>query len=175
MSNSSDSSSSTNSPTNSSSNSSSYSCFLTYTCARDLKLGTHLEESIQAFVKTKVWFDLNLYLYLMVWLDIGCFAHTYARDLKFGTHLGRVNWYIFLTWTWTLNLNFNSNISALGLVLLKNMMRMLMKHKYAHKQIFNIKWGCKFLFYNNFNEWLLFMSSLIQKVPYLLYWLPSVL
>ena len=47
------------------------------------------------FAKRIFWFDLNFYLYLMVWLEIGRLAYTCARDLKLGTHFGRVNWNIF--------------------------------------------------------------------------------
>ena len=92
-----------------------------------------LMESIQTFLRKKnCWFDLNFYLYLMVWLEIGRFAYTYARDLKLSTHFGRVNWNIFwkkiflvwlelvhllngLTLNWTFT--YSRTISALGLVL----------------------------------------------------------
>ena len=64
------------------------------------------------------WFDLHLYLYFMVWLEIGRLAYTCARDLKLGTHLEGVHTIIFcqknflvplalapvhngLTWNWT--------------------------------------------------------------------------
>ena len=60
------------------------------------------------FAKRIFWFDLHLYLYFMVWLEIGRLAYTCARDLKLGTHFGRVNWNIFFeknifgsTWTCT--------------------------------------------------------------------------
>ena len=52
------------------------------------------------------WFDLNLYQYLMVWLEIGCVAHTCPRDLKLGTHIGgsiQKNFGEFFLW---FNLNF---------------------------------------------------------------------
>ena len=50
---------------------------------------------IQAiFVKRVFWSDLNLYLYLMVWLEIGHLyisACTCPGDLKLGTHFNRIN------------------------------------------------------------------------------------
>ena len=73
------------------------------------------------FAKRIFWFDLHLYLYLMVWLEIGRLAYTCARDLKLGTHLEGVHTSIFcqknflvrlelvpvlngLTWNWTFSL-----------------------------------------------------------------------
>ena len=67
--------------------------------------------SIQAFLKKKIWFDFNLYLYLMVWLEIGHLhisANTCDRELKLGTHLGGINskicWEIFFGFTLNLYL-----------------------------------------------------------------------
>ena len=74
------------------------------------------------FAKRIFWFDLNFYLYLMVWLEIGRLAYTCARDLKLGTHLEGVHTSIFcqknflvrlelvpvlngLTWNWMFNLD----------------------------------------------------------------------
>ena len=55
-----------------------------------------LRGSILAFfVKRIFWFDLNLYLYLMVWLEIGCLTKTCDRDSKLATHLGGAHTSIF--------------------------------------------------------------------------------
>ena len=84
------------------------------------------------FAKRIFWFDFHLYLYLMVWLEIGRLVYTCARDLKLGTHFGWVNWKKFfekkiflvclelvhvlngLTLNWTFT--YSWTISALGLV-----------------------------------------------------------
>ena len=49
----------------------------------------------QAFLKKYFWFELNLYLFLMVWLEIWCLAPTCVRDLKLGTHFEGVHTIIF--------------------------------------------------------------------------------
>ena len=54
---------------------------------------------------------MNLYLYLIVWLEIGL-AYTCARDFKLGTHLERVNWNIFLGGGGGLNLNFELELKV---------------------------------------------------------------
>ena len=55
-----------------------------------------LRGSILAFFgKRFFWFDLNLYLYLMVWLEIWCLTKTCAKDSKLGTHLGGTHTSIF--------------------------------------------------------------------------------
>ena len=64
----------------------------------------------------------------MVWLEIGCLAHTCARDMKLGTHLEVVNSSIFKKnlvqlelKLWALTLTPSLTLSALGLVPLRFM------------------------------------------------------
>ena len=71
-------------------------------------LGVSMQEF---FVKFFFGLDLNLHLYLMVWLEIEHLhiaATTFARDFKLGTHLCWINSWIF--WEFLFDLNFHLDI-----------------------------------------------------------------